>query len=106
MTKYTTEQLNEMAREVNGWNGSLEEFEYYEMEQINELYNSVEPIEILRMAHFGEFNWNDDYFTINRYGNLESISEFEFKKELEDNHDEIVERYSQLVESGEIEDIL
>ena len=32
MNKYTVEQLQEMVREVNGWDGSLEEFEYREME--------------------------------------------------------------------------
>ena len=76
------------------------------MEQINELFHSVEPLEILRMAHFGEFDWNDDYFIVNDYGNLDSINKFEFEEELKDNHDEIAERYNDLVESGEIEDIL
>ena len=106
MTKYTTEQLNEMAREVNGWDSSLKDYDYMEMEQLDEMLNGVEPTEVLRMAHFGEFNWSDDYFTINVYGNLESISEFEFEDMLKDNHDEIVERYNELVESGEIENIL
>ena len=106
MNKYTIEQLAEMVQEVNSWDGSLEEFEYYEMEQINEFLHSEEPLEILRMAHFGEFNWNDEYFTVNAYGNLESISEFEFERELKNNHDEIVEHYNNLVESGEIEDII
>src|SRR5699024_370339 len=106
MNKYTIEQLAEMVQEDNSWDGSLEEFEYYEMEQINEFLHSEEPLEILRMAHFGEFNWNDEYFTVNAYGNLESISEFEFERELKNNHDEIVEHYNNLVESGEIEDII
>ena len=106
MKKYTVEQLRKMVQEVNSWDGSLEEFEYYEMEQINDLFHGVEPLEILRMAHFGEFNWSDDYFTINVYGNLESISEFEFEDMLKDNHDEIVERYNELLEDGAIEDIL
>ena len=102
----TVEKLQVMAREVNGWDGSLGEFEYYEMEQINELFQSAEPLEILRMAQFGEFNCNDDYFTINGYGNLDSISENDFHGELIDNSKEIVERYNELVESGEIENIL
>lgn len=106
MNKYAVEQLKEMVQEVNIWDGSLEEFEYYEMEQINDLFHDAEPLEILRMAHFGNFNWNDEYFTVNAYGNLDSISEFEFEKELKDNHDEIAEHYNELVESGEIEDIL
>ena len=106
MNKYTIEKLQEMAIEVNGWDGSLKEFEYYKMEQINELFHSVEPLEILRMAQFGEFNCSDDYFTINAYGNLESTSENDFHGELIDNLKEIVERYNKLVESGDIENIL
>ena len=102
----TVEKLQEMVREVNGWDGSLGEFEYHEMEQINELFQSVEPLEILRMAQFGEFNCNDDYFTINDYGNLDSILENDFHGELIDNSKEITKRYNELVESGEIENIL
>ena len=102
----TVEKLQEMAREVNGWDGSLGEFEYYEMEQINELFQSAEPLEILRMAQFGEFNCNDDYFRINGYGNLDSILENDFHRELIDNSKEIVERYNELVEAGDIENIL
>ena len=102
----TVEKLQEMAREVNGWDGSLGEFEYYEMEEINELFHGVEPLEILRMAHFGEFDWNDDYFQVNACGNLDSISENDFHGELIDNSKEIVERYNELVEAGDIENIL
>ena len=106
MKKYTVEQLKEMVQEVNSWDGSLGDYDYMEIEQINELFHSVEPLEILRMAHFGEFDWNDDYFIVNDYGNLESINEFEFEELLKDNQAEITERYNELVESGEIEDIL
>ena len=106
MNKYTIEQLAEMVQEVNGWDSSLEDYDYMEMGQLDEMLNSVEPTEVLRMAHFGEFDWNDDYFTINVYGNLESINEFEFEELLKDNQAEITERYNELVESGEIENIL
>ena len=105
MNKYTVEQLKEMLQEVNGWDSSLGDYDYMEIEQINELFHSVEPLEILRMAHFGEFDWNDDYFIVNDYGNLESINEFEFEELLEDSQDEIVERYNELLEEGAIEDI-
>ena len=105
MNKYTVEQLKEMVQEVNSWDGSLGDYDYMEIEQINELFHSVEPLEILRMAHFGEFDWNDDYFIVNDYGNLESISEFEFEELLKDNQAEITERYNELIESGEIENI-
>ena len=105
MKKYTVEQLREMLQEVNSWDGSLGDYDYMEIEQINELFHSVEPLEILRMAHFGEFDWNDDYFIVNDYGNLESINEFEFEELLKDNQAEITERYNELLEEGAIEDI-
>lgn len=104
MKNYTVEQLKEMVQEVNGWDGSLEEYEYEEMEFLNYAFD-VEPLELLRMAHFGNFNWNDDYFTINVYGNLDSINEFEFERKLIDNSKEIIMVYSDLVESGDIEEL-
>ena len=103
--EYTIEQLKEMVREVNDWDGSLEEYEYEDMEFLNYAFD-VEPLELLRMAHFGDFNWNDDYFTINVYGNLDSISENDFHSELIDNSKEIIMVYSELVKEGHIEDIL
>lgn len=105
MRKYTIEELKEMVREVHGWDGSLENYEYYEMEQINELFHDAEPLELLRMAHFGDFNWNDEYFQINVYGNLESYRELDVEIQLEANQDEIIEHYKFLVESGDIEEI-
>lgn len=105
MKKYTVEQLAEMVQEVNSWDGSLEDFDYMEIEQLDELFHDVKPTEILRMAHFGNFDWNDNMFTINAYGNLESINYYEFQEELESNHDEIVERFNELVEDGHIEPI-
>ena len=101
----TVEKLQEMVQKVNSWDGSLGDYDYMEMGQLDEMLNSVEPTEILRMAHFGEFNWNDGYFTINDYGNLDSISENDFHGELIDNSKEIVERYNELVEAGDIEPI-
>ena len=99
----TVENLKEMVQEVNSWDGSLENYDYQEMERLNEL--GLEPLELLSMAHFGDYTWSDDYFKFNAYGNLESISENDFHGELIDNRDEIVERYNELVEAGDIEPI-
>ena len=105
MNKYTVEQLQEMVQEVNSWDGSLEYYEYWDMEQLDDLFHGVKPTEILRMAHFGDFNWNDDYFTINAYGNLDSYRRLHVITELKDNQDKIIAHYNELVESGEIEEL-
>lgn len=105
MKNYTVEQLQEMLQEVNSYDGSLDSYEYWDMEQLDDLFHEVKPTEILRMAHFGDFNWNDDFFTVNAYGNLESINSFEFEKLVEDIQEEIIEHYDELVEAGDIEEL-
>lgn len=106
MKKYNAEQLEEMVFEVNNWNGSLEDYNFYDMEELDELFADVEPSELLGMVQGGNFNIYDDYFKGNVYGWLESFNKAEVYETLKDNHDEIVECYFELVENEEIEDVI
>lgn len=106
MKKYNVEQLEEMVFEVNSWDGSLEHYNFYDMEELDELYHGVESSELLRMVQGGNFNIYDDYFKGNVYGWIDSFNKAEVHEKLEDNHDEIVERYNELVEAGDIEDVI
>ncbi len=105
MKNYTVQELREIVAEVNEYDDSLEEFDYMDIGTLDEILSGVEPTEVLRMAHFGEFDWSDDYFRIDIYGNLESVKYFEFEELVKDNHDEIVKRYNELVKGGDIEPI-
>ena len=106
MKKYNAEQLEEMVFEVNNWNGSLEDYNFYDMEELDELFAGVEPSELLRIVNAGRFSIHDDYFKGDVYGRIESFNKEEVNEKLEDNHDEIVEHYNELVEAGEIEDVI
>lgn len=81
--------FNNCIEELDGYNGYLGDDRYYYMEELDELYNGVNPIEILQRAYFGydadawhtdsrgekeygAFNPNREYFTYNGYGNLVS----------------------------------
>lgn len=99
-------QLREMIIEVNGYDGSLENLEVYENEDyfFNTYFNN-NVIEAVRAVSFGDYNYSDDYVKVNAYGNLESLSEYEYAELLEDHADEIAERYLDLVESGNIDDV-
>ena len=99
-------QLREMIIEVNGYDGSLENLEVYENEDyfFNTYFNN-NVIEAVRAVSFGDYNYSDDYVKVNAYGNLESLSEYEYAELLEDYADEIAERYLDLVESGNIDDV-
>lgn len=59
----------------------------YSMDDFNELHYGVEPCEICRRMHFGDFNPCDDYWKYNGYGNLESLDEWEVEKIMNDDAD-------------------
>jgi hypothetical protein len=94
------ELFNTCIEELDGYNGYLGDDRYYEMEYINEFYNGVEPLELLRRAYFGrdddtwttdssgnktygEFNPNRDYFYYNGYGNLVSSDYKDYSHKLD-----------------------
>ena len=81
--------FNDCVEELDSYNGYLDDDRYYNMDELNEYYNGVEPLELLRRAYFGrdddtwttdsngnktygEFNPNREYFYYNDYGNLVS----------------------------------
>ena len=103
---YTVETLQYMASEVNGWDGSLENLEYYEMDQFNELMSGHDPEFIAHRTFFGNFNPTHDYFRFNGYGNIETISNWELERVMEDWADDIVERYKELSEEGVVDGYL
>lgn len=102
---FTSKELLIMAREISGYNGMFEEIGYADSD-LNEFLKVyfAEPIDAIRAWHYGEANYNDEYFRINVYGNIESLSEYELLEECEDNRDDIVEEYVRLVQENNIND--
>lgn len=103
--KDNVDALAYMVQEVNSWDGSLESYEVYEFD--DEFFSMMfegRPEEAARATFFGNIqNWMDDYIRINGHGNLESLNEYQRNDELKSGADEIVERYIELVEKGDIE---
>lgn len=81
--------FNACIEELDAYNGYLNDDRYYSMDEIDEIYNNVDPLELLYRAYYGhdaetyhtdeygrkeygEFNPNRDYFRYNGYGNLVS----------------------------------
>ena len=92
--------------EVDEFNEIMNELGYYDnmvfdMGEIDEHFES--PYDALQSAYFGSFNPNDDYFTYNGYGNLETIHELDLYYYMEDYESDIIE----LLESrGELEEYI
>lgn len=97
------ESLHQITIEVNGWDGSLEDYEIYEMEQFDELMYGLSPLEIVDKLD-AEFTSMDEYFRFTIYG-VESLDSSEAEELLIDNKKEILERYNELLLDGEIEDL-
>ena len=61
------------------------------------------------MAYYGDYKYTDQYVRFNAYGKLESLDDFEYEKELEDNIneiiDELMENYNNIYLPAELEEI-
>lgn len=55
----------------------------YVYDDLDTMLEGVDPVAAAKMVYFGNIkNWNDDYFRFNGYGNIESLSAYELKKEI------------------------
>ena len=97
----TTKDLRNMTQECNSWNGSLDHLEYYNFD--DEFFDMFEnKMEVCRATCYGDVNFTDEYIHFNAYGNLESISEWEYEKELEDYKEEILETFIELYQCNNV----
>lgn len=86
------EKLLSIVTDINSYNGSMEEYEYLDMADFNEIMSGKEPIEIAQDVAYGDgFNPQDDYFVFDGYGHIKSLSEFEANGELADNISDIAD---------------
>lgn len=106
----TINDLKEMVSELNSWNGSLDWLEYYENdEDFFDLWFPNNPDEAVRSVCYGSYEYMDDYVRFNAYGNLESCSEYEYEKEIEENAEEIINTYIEEIdnmENGKIKNLI
>lgn len=80
---------NEATEELDAYNGYIGDDRYYNMDDLDEMYNGTEPSEVLARAfygydeetwatdasgnrEYGQFNPGRKYFRYNGYGNLVS----------------------------------
>lgn len=101
--KDNTDTTRDLVREVNTWDGSLENFDYYDNDEyFFQDFFSGKVDEAVRAICYGDYTYMDDYVRFNAYGNLESKSEFELKDELREYAEEILDRVLELYEENKI----
>lgn len=97
--------LRQLVQEINAWDSSLEYLEAYEFdEDFFDTFFAGKVIEAVRATFFGDIqNWSDEYIRFNGYGNLESLSEYAYERELQDSKEEIIDRAIELISDGSID---
>ena len=83
------EDILNLVDSVNTWSGDLESFRYYRMEDMNELFCGVKPLDLLdKLA--SDFDSTKELFKDDVYG-LESCDIVDAVSEIKDYADEVVE---------------
>lgn len=94
------ELFNSCIEQLDSYNGYLNDYRYYLMDDLSEFYQGTDPLEILRRAFYGrdddswhtdgngnkiygEFNPNREYFYYNGYGNLVSSNYKDYSAHLD-----------------------
>ena len=82
-------EIISIVSEVNLWNGSLQDYEFYWMDSLDDIFCGVNPTELLSKLVKG-FDITADGYKDTLYG-LESCSVCDAVKEIKDNVDEIAD---------------
>ena len=88
--------LTELIQEANNWDGSLDDYCYYENDKENlQMLFGDDLEELARAISYGEYYYRNEYIKLDAYGNLFSYSDYEMENELLENADEILEAYAE-----------
>ena len=81
----------EKVQALNEYNESVGYYEdiiySFDEDTVNKVFPNA--FEALRASHFGDVDFADDYFIFNRYGNIETLSNWK----IDELYNEIIEVY-------------
>ena len=93
--KDNTDLLREMVGEVNGYNGYLDGYVWYDNDEYfySDFFN--DKMEVARAVFYGgnDYNFTDDYVRFDAYGNLETSNDWEIARDLQDGVEEILDAF-------------
>lgn len=117
--KENTEDFNKDIEELDDYNGYLCDNRCYPMEELDDYYQDIDPLTLLRLAFYGydddgstlekndQFNPNRDYFYVNGLGNFVSTDQQDYSDYLdEDFVEEVIENTQNLTLSDGAQDII
>ena len=85
------DELRNIMSYIYSYDGTFDNLMWYPMDELNELLDGRTLLDVLEMAHFGEFNPADDYFRLDAYENLESADAWQANNEAADYISDVIE---------------
>ena len=102
--KENVDTIRDLVQECNSWDGSLEEYDYWEnSEDFFDTFFEGKPMEVARATYYGDYNFMDDYVQFNAYGNLKSVSEYEFENDLINGVEDIFETWYEEYQNNNVD---
>ena len=100
MKEYLLENVEELIRavnEINSYNGELNHLIVFENdEEFFNMFFENKPMEAVRSALYGNYNYNDEYVKFDGYENLESLDQWRYEELLKSNIDDIIKEIEKI----------
>ena len=97
--------LRDMVSEVNGYNGCLDNYTWYENNEYfyEDFFSSKD--EVARAVYYGgnDYNYTDEYVRFDAYGNLETTNEWQIEEDLKDGAEEILDEFLELYADNNVD---
>lgn len=103
--KNNIDTLKDMVSEVNGYNGALEYYMWYEHDEYfyEDFFSSKD--EVARAVYYGgnSYNYTDEYVRFDVYGNLETTDNYNMRRDLQDGVSEILDEFLELYSDNNVD---
>ena len=76
---------DDMLGDYNEWLLEQNNADDYIYTDLDEMLQGYSAMDIVRMVSCGEFNYADDYYRFDGYGNIETLTDTEIEQEMRDN---------------------
>lgn len=85
----TDVELLDLVNAINSWNGELEEFRYFDMSELDDIFYGIKPTELLsKLAN--DFSYDAEGFKCTVYG-IESCNMEDIADDIRCNAEEVAE---------------
>ena len=84
-------EIHDILCNIADYDGTFLDIIWHPMDELNDVLSDYSPIDILEMAHFGNFDPTDSWFRFDGYENLESADTSKMDMEAYALIDELVD---------------